>query len=377
MTQSHDAGITRRTLLNYGVKGTVAASALLLPSACGSSSGSTGGSSSPAKVVIPKPDGDITWFTYSGYVNPKLIAGFEKTYGVKVNQAFYTNVEGMVQKVSAGVNYDLITTNSAYDHLLIAAGTVRPYDPSKMKNFDQIIPYFRNAPYDNGNLRYTIPYGYGPAGIAYRKGKVTVTGSWNDLWNNAGAKGKIYVLDQQDETLGMSLIRDGASPNSGDTGHVTTATDHLLALKPSLGGISSDINTVIDSGEAWMSHAWAGSVYQALTKLKGKNDWTFEWPKEGLSMGCDTLSVGQHAGSPGTALLFMQYLLEPENSHANTSYTGYSNGTLQGEAAYRTLTKAYPFLALPDANLNTAQWRVAPTGSRLTLWNQQWSRFRA
>ncbi len=74
----------------------------------------------------------------------------------------------------------------------------------------------------------------------------------------------------------------------------------------------------------------------------------------------------------------MQYLLLSRRIRTQTRPdTGYSNGTLQGEAAYRTLTKAYPFRALPDANLNTAQWRVAPTGPRLALWNQQWSRFKA
>lgn len=364
--------LSRRSFLKYGAGTTAAAATMLGAAACGGSSAST---SDGSKILKPRADGDITWFTYEGYVAPKVVSAFEKTYNVKVNQAFYTNVEGMVQKVAAGVNYDLITTNSAYDKQLIASGLLRAFDPGSIRNFGQIIPYFAHAPYDDAKLRYSIPYGYGPAGIAYQKGKVTVTGSWNDLWDNHDAKGKIYVLDQQDETLGMSLIRDHASPNSGTAAQVTTAINHLLALKPSLGGISSDINTIIDTGEAWMSHAWAGSVYQALTKLTGKDDWSFEWPKEGLSMGCDTLSVGTHAKSPGTALLFMQYLLEPENSHANTLYTGYSNGTVQGEAAYRELTKAYPFLTLPDANLSTAQWRQAPAGNRLSLWNQQWSRF--
>jgi len=370
MAEPFRTDISRRSFLKYSA-GTTAAGAFLGIAGCSSGTPSSSGSN----VLKPRPDGDITWFSYQGYVSPKIIAAFEKTYKVKVNQAFYTNVEGMVQKVASGISYDLITTNSAYDKQLIANGLLRSFDPASIKNFDQIIPYFAKAPYDDGRLRYTTPYGYGPAGIAYQKGKATVTGSWSDLWNNPGAKGKIYVLDQQDETLGMSLILDHASPNSGQAAQVTAAVNNLLKLKPSLGGISSDIPTIMDTGEAWMTHAWAGSVYQALLKLNGKNDWDFEWPKEGLSMGCDTLSVGTHAKSPGTALLLMQYLLEPENSHTNTLYTGYSNGTQQGEAAYRELTKAYPFLILPDSNLNTAQWRQAPTGTRLTLWNQQWSRF--
>lgn len=365
--------ISRRAFLGYGAKAAFAATVPFALSACGSS----GSSSKAASTVAAKPDGDLTWFTYEDYVSPKLIASFEKTYGVKVNQVYYTNVEGMVQKVAAGIDYDLITTNSAYNAQLISAGVLKGFDPDKLRNFDQIIPYFRNAPYDRGSVRYTTPYGYGPAGIAYVKGKVNVTNSWNDLWNNPSASGKIYVLDQQDETLGMSLIRDGQSPNSGDNGAVSKAIHNLLSLKPHLGGISSDILSIIDGGEGVMTHAWAGSVYQALTKLKGADNWSFEWPKEGLSMGCDTLSVGAKAKHPGSALLLMQYLLVPEHSFVNTSYTGYSNGTKQGEAAYRHLTRDYPFLALPDANLQTAKWRQAPTGARLSLWNNQWSRFTA
>jgi spermidine/putrescine transport system substrate-binding protein len=363
--------ISRRSFL-AGATATIAAG-LLGAAGCDPSSSTT---NSSATALKPAADGNITWFTYAEYVDPKVVAAFEKTYNVTVDQVFYTNAEGMVQKVAAGLPYDLITTNSAYNQQLIAGGLLRSFDPAAIKNFDQIVSYFAQAPYDGGQLRYSIPYGYGPAGIAYEKSKVSVTGSWSDLWNNPGAKGKIYVLDQQDETLGMSLIRDKASVNSVSTGDVTTAVDNLLSLKPALGGISSDIISIMDGGEAWLAHAWAGSVYQALTKLTGPNDWGFEWPQEGLSMGCDTLSVGTHAKSPGTALLFMQFLLEQENSHANTLYTGYSNGTQQGDAAYQELTKDYPFLAFPDSDLATAQWRQAPTGARLSLWNQQWSRFK-
>lgn len=362
----HD--FSRRSLIKLGL----GVGAVGMLSACGGNS-----SSASTSVLKPKADGDITWFTFEGYVSPKVVSAFEKKYGVKVNIVFYTNTEGMVQKVAAGLDYDLITTNSAFNKNLISENLLRAFDPDDLTNFNQIIPYFADPAYDDGSKRYSIPYGYGPAGIAYVKDSIQVTGSWSDLWNNPDAKGKIFVLDQQDETLGMSLIRDGASCNSGDSDEVSKAVDNLLSLKSSLGGISSDVETLIDGGEALMTHAWAGSVYRALERAKDASAWDFEWPKEGLSMGCDTLSVGANAKSPGTALLFMQFVLDPEQSHTNTLYTGYSNGTKQGEAAYNELTKDYPFLALPDSNLNNAQWREAATGSRLQLWNQQWSRFKA
>jgi spermidine/putrescine transport system substrate-binding protein len=375
MTELPEEGITRRTLLRYGAGAGAAAAMLGLGRAPGAQAALRATDAS-AQLVTPKADGDMTWFNYEGYVNPKVLKAFENRYGVKVNLAYFANDDSMLKKVASGQPYDLITTTSVVNRVMIAAGLLRGFDPSKLKNFDQIIPYFRDPPYDNGSVRYSIPYGYGPAGIAYQKGQVKVTGSWNDLWTNASdAKGKIYVLDDQAETLGMSLIRDHVGCNSGSTAAVTKATANLISLKPSLGGISSNYPTIITSNEALIAHVWAGSVYQSLSQEKTKTDWNFEWPREGLSMGSDTLSVGAHAKSPGTALLFMQYLLEPQNSYDNTSYTGYSNGTTEGEAAYRHLTKAYPFLALPDANLKTAQWRESPTGSRLTLWNSEWNRF--
>lgn len=362
--------LSRRSALKIGA----GAGAAALLTSCGSDSSDA---ASKSEIVKPKVDGDITWFTYEGYVSPKVVKAFEKEYGVAVNLVYYTNLEGMVQKVAAGIDYDLITTNSAVNSLLISEGLLNGYNPADVTDFDQIIPYFADAPYDDGQVRYTVPYGYGPAGIAYQSDKVDVTGSWNDLWDNTEAKGKIYVLEQQDETLGMSLMRDGASVNSGETDEVTTAADELIALKPSLGGISSDVLTLIGGDVAWMCHAWAGSVYQAWADMDDSSHWDFEWPSEGLSMGCDTLSVGGKAKSPGTALAFMQFTLDPEQSHTNTLYTGYSNGTIEGEAASAEITKNYPSLTLPQSDLTAAQWREAPTGARKTLWDEQWTRFRA
>jgi spermidine/putrescine transport system substrate-binding protein len=374
MTDSSHGGITRRAALKGGAGALLGLSTLGL-AACGSSGSSSGSSA----VLKPKPDGDITWFTWNSYVDPKVLKRFEKTYGVQVKQAYFDAPEAMLQKIASGQPYDLITTNSAFNKRMIEGNLLRGFDPSDMKGWDNLEPYFRNPVYDNGQTRYSIPYGYGPAGIAYVKDKVHVTGSWNDLWNNEEAKGHIYILDEEGETLTMSLIRDGASVNSDDPAAVQKAANQLIALKPQLRGISSDVNTIIPSGNAWMMHAWGGTTLQALKTMKpaDADKWDFEYPKEGLSMGSDTLSVGAKAKSPGTALLFMQFLLEPENSSANVSFTGYPNGTSAGDAAYKETTKDFPFVYLPSNDPSKFHWRESPTGARLTLWNEQWSKVTA
>ncbi|HET6507351.1 MAG TPA: spermidine/putrescine ABC transporter substrate-binding protein [Baekduia sp.] len=347
--------------------------------ACGSSGGGAAGAASgAAPKVKPVADGDLTWFTWEGYVDPKVVKAFEKEHGVKVKLTFFDSDDLMVQKLATGLPYDLITTNSAYNKRLIAGGLVQPFDFAQLKNSGEIVSYFQAPPYDRAEHRYSIPYGYGPAGILYRSDKVTsAAGSWSDLWNAPEAKGKIYVIGQVDETIGLSLIRNGDSVVSGDGGQVTKAVDELLKLKPSLGGISADIEGDIGGGNSWMSHAWTGSAFRAIQASKQPENLKFEFPKEGICMGCDTLSIGAKAKSPGTALLFMDWILKPENSSKNVTYTGYPNGTTSGDQAYGDLIKDYPFLDLGADVLANAKWKESATGARLSLWNQQWSRFKA
>lgn len=376
-----DHAVSRRVFLRGGVAAALGATSLGAL-ACGSGSGSGSGvgssSAAAAPTVRPKPDGDITWFTWSEYVDPKIVKAFEKQYGVQVKQTFFDSDEAMVQKLAAGLPYDLVTTNSAYVQRMIAGKLLQPFDFGDLKNRDQIDTYFQAPVYDKGKYRYTIPYGYSPAGIAYREDKVgTLAGSWNDFWDHPQAAKHIYVLDQIEETLGISLVRDGAGANSGQPAQVQKATDQLIALKPRLGGISSDNIGDLTGGNAWMLHGWAGSVYQGLLQAKNADKYNFVLPKDGVLIGVDTLSIGAKAKSPGTALLFMNWILDPQWSAMNTKWQGQIVGTKASKPAFDELTKKFPFLRFDDSILTTGQWKQSLTGQRQQLWNQQWSRFKA
>ena len=54
-----------------------------------------------------KPDGDLQYFNWAQYINPKLLKGFEKEYKVKVNESNFTNMDNMLAKIRAGVRYDV------------------------------------------------------------------------------------------------------------------------------------------------------------------------------------------------------------------------------------------------------------------------------
>lgn len=369
MSSSGFQGVSRRGLLRGGLG---IAAAGILAAACGDDS--TADVTAPIKA---EPDGDITWFTWAEYVDPAVVEGFEKKYGVKVQQTYFDSDDAMIAKLAAGLPYDVITTNSAYMTRAIQGKLLRPYDITALKNYDELVDYFRNPAYDSGELRYSVPYSGGPTGIVYREDKVKVTGSWNDLWNNPEAKGHIYVLDQIEETIGLSLLRQGASLHSDNPDEVAAAVDELIKLKPQLGGISTDTQNNVASGNAWIHHAWSTDAYMLMTNSPVADKLNFQTTREGVPFGMDLLSIGAKAKSPGTALLFIDWLLEPENSAANVRYVGQLAGTKTGDATYREVVKDFPSLQLPENFYETAQWKESLTGARQQLWTQQWNRFKA
>ena len=42
-----------------------------------------------------------------------------------------------------------------------------------------------------------------------------LTGSWDDLWHRR-AKGKVFVLDDRDEVLGLGALKLGLDVNTAD-----------------------------------------------------------------------------------------------------------------------------------------------------------------
>ncbi len=304
---------------------------------------SVGGSPSAIRAKI---DGDLYFFNWNSYINPKLIKGFEKEYGVTVHQIYYASEDEAVSKVAANQPYDVAIIDSTQIPRLIKAGLIREVDHSELTNWDQVLPFFKDPTYDPG-AKHTAPYDVGPVGIAWRTDILgDMTGSFADLWNNAQkAKGHTFVLDDMIHMLGMALLHAGYSQNSGDPGELKAATDSLLQLKPYLGGISSnDYN--MDGGNAWLTPAWSGDMYYYLSTAKDPSIVKWEICKEGQLFTADQIVILTAARHPGTGLLFMDWLLAPENVTENTAFIGYPIPTTAGLEAYKKLTHQFPWLSV-------------------------------
>lgn len=355
---------------------TIGAGAL---AACGGEDEETAASPSAEPTIKAQPDGDLIYFNWADFIDPALVKGFEKEYGVKVKESYFDSDDAMVQKVASGLPYDFVCTNSAYLPRMIQAELLQPIPHDEITNVGEVIDFYKDPFFDPG-AQYSLPYGGGPTGIAWRTDKIdsaTVTGSWEDLWQTPEADGKKYVLDQIEEGLGMSLQRLGYKIDTEDAGQMDEAAQALIDLKPRLAGFSTDDLNLLANGEAWIMQAWSGDVFWAAQTVDDPSLLAYKLPSEGGLIGMDMMSIPVQAEHPGTALLFMDWLLDPEHAAQNVQYHGYQNGTTAGMAAWSTMMKDFPLLEIPEDSWETAEWKVNPTGERQKMMNAAWTKVKA
>ena len=245
---------------------------------------------------------------------PEADQGFEKRYGVKVRESNFDSMNGMMAKLRSGNKYDVIFPTADWAQRLHAGNQLLRFDKEQLKNTDTVYDYFAKPWYDP-TAEHTVPYALYASGILYRKDKVELTGSWNDLALDS-AKGRIYLLDDYQEVLGAGNMVNGAELNSKDQADIEKSKQWALDLKPKLRGFSTDDIQNMVGGNAWIHHGWNGDVVNVRNQVKKPENYSFQKCTEGIPLGTDCMAIPANAEHPGTALAFIDFILEPENAGA-------------------------------------------------------------
>ena len=117
----------------------------------------------------------------------------------------------MLAKLRSGNRYDIIFPDQSVTPRLVASNQLLKLDHEQLKNYDQVFEFFHDPVYDPGSA-HTVPYGMYATGVIWRADKISgMTGSWDDLFRE-DAKGKIYVLDDFQEAIGMANYKNGYRP---------------------------------------------------------------------------------------------------------------------------------------------------------------------
>lgn len=313
-------------------------------------------------------------YSWADNFDPEVIKDFEQKYNVKVNYDIYGSNEEMLAKIQAGASgYDLIQPSDYMVATMIQLGLLEELNKENIPNMKNIVSTFKTPPFDKEN-KYSLVYTWGITGIAYNKKYVKETPtSWSDLWNEE-YKGRVILLNDPREVMGMALIKNGYSNSTTNKDELEKSFADLKKMLPGVMAFDTDnIKQKMIAEEAWIGTVWSGDA----AIINGQNpDVEYVIPKEGATIWADTLAIPKGAKHKDLAEKFINYLMDPEVSVKNYESIGYSNPNEQAYSLHSEEYRSNKMIFLDKADIDRAEWLV-DVGDTLQEYDRYWTEMKS
>lgn len=248
---------------------------------------------------------------------------FEKLTGIKVNYLTFESNETMYSQVkSGGVNYDIVIPSDYMISRMIKEDMLSKIDLSKIPNYSFIDESYKNMYFDPQN-EYSVPYNVGMVGIIYNSAQIKdIEHSWNVLWDSKYKNMVLNFNNPRDAFMtAQSLL--GIDYNSENKADWDKAAEKLKEGKPNLQGyVMDEIYGKMETGEANIAPYYAGDF---LTMKENNDALEFFYPKEGTNIFVDSVCILKDCQNYEAALMYINFLLEPDVATANAEYIGYAS----------------------------------------------------
>lgn len=248
---------------------------------------------------------------------------FEKLTGIKVNYATYESNEAMYSQLkSGGVSYDIIIPSDYMIARMKSENMLQKLDYSKLTNYDLIADEYKSLYFDPDD-EYSVPYNVGMVGLIYNTTMVDETpDSWDIMWNPK-YEGNILTFNNPRDTFAIAQFLLGQDVNTTDKADWDAAADKLKEQKKLIQSyVMDEVFNKMETGEAAIAPYYAGDF---LIMYENNEDLAFVYPKEGVNIFVDSICVPSNAANYDAAMLFINFLLEPDVALANAEYICYAS----------------------------------------------------
>jgi spermidine/putrescine transport system substrate-binding protein len=330
---------SRYTRADFLRRSAAGGTALTLPgllAACGGGSNSTATTAAAGGTeTLPKT---IVWSNWPLYIDindktkkhPTLQA-FEAKYKVSVryledindNDSFFGKIEGQLsQGQDVGRDIVVLTDSSGLPARMIELGWVEKLDKSALPNISNLQPVQQHPGWDS-NRDYSLPWQSGMTGIGYDPKKVggEIT-SIKELLTNPKLKGKVTMLTEFGDTMGLVMLANGDDPSNVTDASFDRAVKTIKAAVDS-GQIrqftGNDYAPLLAKGDVWACAAWSGDMVQLQADHPG-----LKWilPKDGGMIWTDNMLIPK-GGNAYAASVLMNWYYRPEIAADVEDYVNY------------------------------------------------------
>ncbi len=299
-----------------------------------------------------------------------VIGAFEKLTGINVNYTTYESNEAMYAKLkSNAVAYDIVIPSDYMIHRMRNEGMLMEIDYSKISNYKYIDEQYKGAYFDPED-KYTVPYSVGMVGLIYNTEvvKETPTG-WDVMWDER-YKGQILNFNNSRDAFAIAQFLLGIGVNTTDKSEWDRAADKLIEQNPLLQGrVMDEVFNKMEAGNAAIAPYYAGDF---LTMKDVNDSLEFIYPEEGTNIFVDSMCIPSCSQNYEAALMFINFMLEPEVALANAEFICYAtpNTAVLEHEEYSLKDNEYLY---PDYDIKTEYYHDLDDDTR-TYFEKLWEK---
>lgn len=309
----------------------------------------------------------LNW-TY--YIPDDVIEQFESETGVRVVYDTYSSNEEMYAKLKSGNSgYDVAFPSSDYTSMLASQGALEKIDSTRIATLKNIKPEILEISDFDPGTTWAVPYMLGAAGIAVNTALVPNFEPTSDIFARTDLKGKMTLLDDMREVIGMALKHLGYSVNSSNPIEIEQAKNLIKTWQPNILKFDAEgFGKGFANGEYWVSHGYQENFFGELDESMVKST-AFFIPKEGTQAYLDSMVIPKNAPHIDTAYAFIEFIHRPDIMARITDTLGLPSINTPAQ----DLKKSTPRYTLED--LATSEIRK-DVGEAIALYDSAWQDIR-
>ncbi|MDR3203511.1 MAG: spermidine/putrescine ABC transporter substrate-binding protein [Deltaproteobacteria bacterium] len=327
------------------------------------------------QAVNKAPPRRLNLFIWSEYIDPDVVAEFEKTHNVKIRIDLYESNEEMISMLKTGASgaYDLIVPSTYYLPSLINLNLIQPLNHSLLVNINNIDIKFRNLKEDPGN-KYNIPYQWGISGLVARsKDLQSLNNSWELLFKPSPTKGNFVIFDTARDAIGSALRFLGYSSNTVNLSQIEQAGNLLIETKqnPTFLGFNGGVDGLskVVGGVANIAQVYNG---EAIKATEEDPEIQFVIPKEGCEIWLDVFAIPVGAANADVAHEFLNFILEPKIAARLALWSSYATPNHRALEFIEPQQRDNPAI-YPSSDLLSKMEFLEDLGTNGRLYEETWT----
>ena len=267
------------------------------------------------------------------------------TYDVAVddNNTYYAKVKDQLA-LGQDIGADTVCLTDWMVSRLIRQGYLQRFDQAKLPNAKNLATSLQHPDFDPSR-DFSLPWQSGFAGIGWNKKKLpSGLSSVDELWDPK-LKGRIGVLSEMRDTMGLIMLNQGVDISSKKWGDQEfTAAIDLFKKQVQSGQIrnikGNSYANDLKNEDTLAAIVWSGDITSINSEV-GSEKFGFALPDSGGTLWSDNFVIPMGATHKSNAEQLINYYYEPEVAATVAAYVNYITPVEGAQEAMKKVDPSY------------------------------------